>query len=36
MVYVCSTNILEDSLECGEVSMNVIECRDPHTVPFPR
>jgi hypothetical protein len=30
MLYSCFTNIVEDSLECAEVSMNVIECSDPH------
>src|ERR1700687_2987021 len=33
MVYLRSTNILEDGLQCGEVSMNVIERSDPHNRP---
>ena len=34
MVYICLTNILEYSLECREVSVNVIERSDSHNRPF--
>src|SRR5437660_11702418 len=30
MICFCLTNILEDSLKCGEVRMNIIDCSDPH------
>ena len=33
MVYFCLTNILEYSLKCGEVRMNIIDCSDPHNRP---
>src|SRR3989442_9926737 len=34
MVYLCLTNILEYSLKCGEVAINIIDCSDPHNRPF--
>jgi hypothetical protein len=31
MVYTRLTNLLEDSLQGGEIAMNIIERSDPHT-----
>ena len=30
LIYFCLTNILEYSLECGEVRVNIVNCSDPH------
>src|SRR5205823_3978237 len=32
LVYVRSTNILEHSLKCGKVPMNIIDCTDRHKI----
>src|SRR5882724_2665054 len=34
LIYSCLTNVLEDSLKCGKVGMNVIDCRDAHSRNF--
>ena len=33
MFYPCLTNIMQDSLKCGEVAVNIIDCSDPHNRP---
>jgi len=34
MVYFCLTNFLQYSLQRGEISVNIIDCSDPHTSPL--
>jgi len=30
LIYLCSTNLVEDRLECGKIPMNVIDCSRAH------